>query len=114
MQPASHASERAWASVARKMITLRGSPQTTGQASGTLNLDARRALRCAKNAIVHANYANGCAVMLAWRRFDTAFRATWRRRFLRRVRRRNDKNDKAGLRLRARGVRLKILKWRQG
>jgi len=73
MQPASHASERAWASVARKMITLRGSPQMTGQASGTLNLDARRALRCAKNAIVHANYANGCAVMLAWRRFDTRF-----------------------------------------
>jgi len=96
------------------MITVRGAPQTTGQASGALNLDARRALRCAKNAIVHENYANGCAVMLAWRRYDTAFRVTWCRRFLRRVRRRNDKNDKAGLRWRARRVRLKILNWRQG
>src|ERR1700757_1944961 len=96
------------------MITWRGAPQMTGQASGALKVDARRALRCAKNAIVHANYANGCAVMLAWRRCDTAFRVTWCRRFLGRVRRRNDKNDKAGLRLRARRVGLKILNWRQG
>src|ERR1700751_4031842 len=85
------------------MITWRGAPQMTGQASGALKVDARRALLCAKNAIVHANYANGCAVTLAWRRCDTAFRVTWCRRFLRCVRRRNDKNDKAGLRLRAPG-----------
>src|ERR1700745_3726635 len=83
------------------MITLRGAPQTTGRASGALNVDARRALRCAKNAIVHANYANGCAVMLAWRRCDTAFRVTWCRRFLGRVRRRNDKNDRTESRWRA-------------
>src|SRR5579864_6719226 len=43
-----------------------------------------------------------------------AFRVTWCRRFLRRVRRRNDKNDKAGLRLRARRVQLKILNCEAG
>src|SRR5437660_1006789 len=114
MHAASHATERAMSISGTKDDHVARSPQTTGQASGALSLDARRGAAMCKNDIVHANYANGWGVMLAWRRCDTALRATWCRRFLRRIRRRNDKNDKAGFRWRARRVRLKILNWRQG